>query len=262
MPGSAAISTAPQGPADRPSHEQDGFVEGRLLPEATRPAAMFDRLAEVIYAATEFGQVYEAIVDAATRLVDGCDHASLMIENRGVFATVAASDDVARAVDGLERIFGQGPCLDAIMEDEPQLEPDLVTMSPWPELGRAIVSETPVRGGAGFRMVVGGVKVGALNLFSDRAGALTEASVDQGIILASFAAVAITAVRDREQAASLSQGLASNREIGKAIGLMMAFHKVSDTQAFDLLRRASQDMNLKLAEVARQVIDHHNTGNG
>lgn len=73
--------------------------------------------------------------------------------------------------------------------------------------------------------------------------------------------MAISAVREREQAETLSQGLASNREIGKAVGLMMALPKIPDTQAFDLLRRASQDMNLKLADVARQVIDHHNTGN-
>jgi AmiR/NasT family two-component response regulator len=40
----------------------------------------------------------------------------------------------------------------------------------------------------------------------------------------------------------------------------MAFHKINDTAAFDLLRKASQDMNIKLAEVAREVVGHHNTG--
>ena len=39
---------------------------------------------------------------------------------------------------------------------------------------------------------------------------------------------------------------------------MMAFHKITDDEAFAMLRSASQDMNLKLAEVARQVVDHHN----
>ena len=50
------------------------------------------------------------------------------------------------------------------------------------------------------------------------------------------------------------------RDIGKAVGLLMAFHKISDTEAFDLLRKASQDMNIKLAEVAREVVAHHNSG--
>ena len=140
-------------------------------PDLTRAGELFDQLAQVIYAASEFGAIYEAIVTAAPRLVSGCDHASRMIEEHGVFATVAASDDTARTVDGLERISDQGPCLDAIASDRPQLESDLVATSPWPELGKAIVAETTVRGGAGFRMIVGGSKVGALNLFSDRAGA-------------------------------------------------------------------------------------------
>ncbi|MEP6799279.1 MAG: GAF and ANTAR domain-containing protein [Lapillicoccus sp.] len=231
-------------------------------PPSASPGGMFDRLAQVIYAATDYDEIYTALVDSATELVDGCDHASLMLEEKGVYATVAATDDVARAVDDLERAFGAGPCLDAIEEEEPQLESDLKANSQWPELAQAILTQTPVRGGAGFRIVVANRKVGALNLFSDRAGALTTDSVDQGIILASFASVAIAAVRNREQADTLARGLDSNREIGKAIGLMMAFHKISDTQAFDLLRRASQDMNIKIAEVARQVIDHHNTDKG
>jgi AmiR/NasT family two-component response regulator len=39
---------------------------------------------------------------------------------------------------------------------------------------------------------------------------------------------------------------------------MMAFHKISDQEAFELLRSTSQDMNLKLREVARRVVEHHN----
>jgi AmiR/NasT family two-component response regulator len=39
---------------------------------------------------------------------------------------------------------------------------------------------------------------------------------------------------------------------------MMAFHKINDEEAFQILRKASQDMNVKLIEVARQVVAHHN----
>jgi len=43
---------------------------------------------------------------------------------------------------------------------------------------------------------------------------------------------------------------------------MMAFHKIPDDAAFEILRKASQDMNIKLTEVAHQVIHHHNSGRG
>jgi len=58
---------------------------------------------------------------------------------------------------------------------------------------------------------------------------------------------------------TLQAGLESNREIGKALGLMMAFHKVTDTEAFEMMRKASQDMNVKLNQVAHEVVQHHNS---
>ena len=121
-----------------------------------------------------------------------------------------------------------------------------------------MLTQTPVRGMAGFRLVAGQQKTGALNLFSDTAGGLTAKAVDQGIVLASFITVALVASQERQNAQTLKAGLESNREIGKAMGLMMAFHKITDDEAFAMLRSASQDLNLKLAEVARQVVEHHN----
>ncbi len=224
---------------------------------------MFDRLAQVLYSSSSYEEVYAAIVSGATRLVDGCDHASIMLRHGGDrFATVSASDDVARMVDALERQYQDGPCVDAIVDESPQMDPDLMTASQWPAFARAVLRETPVRGAAGFRIVAAGTKVGALNLFSDRAGAFTDESANQGMVLASFAAIAISAVQNQVRADTLAHGLDSNREIGKAIGLMMAFHKIPDTEAFELLRRTSQDMNIKLTEVARKVVQHHNDGHG
>jgi len=227
-----------------------------------RPSAMFDRLAGIIYEGVDYDEVYAALCSSATRLVDGCDHASLMLRRQQRFITVAATDEIARRVDELERTFQDGPCIDAILEEVPQIQSDLTTTSDWPELATEIVRTTPVRGAAGFRIVVGDQKVGALNLFSDQPGSFTEASADQGMILAAFASVTLAAMGSQHRAESLAKGLDSNREIGKAVGLMMAFHKISDDAAFQILRKASQDMNLKLTEVARQVVDHHNSGRG
>jgi transcriptional regulator with GAF, ATPase, and Fis domain len=227
-----------------------------------RPSAMFDRLAGIIYEGVDYDEVYAALCSSATRLVDGCDHASLMLRRQQRYITVAATDEIARRVDELERTFQDGPCIDAILEEVPQIQSDLTTTSDWPELATEIVRTTPVRGAAGFRIVVGDQKVGALNLFSDQPGSFTEASADQGIILAAFASVTLAAMGSQHRAESLAKGLDSNREIGKAVGLMMAFHKISDDAAFQILRKASQDMNLKLTEVARQVVDHHNSGRG
>jgi hypothetical protein len=221
-------------------------------------AEFYGSLARVVYASDDFDEIYEAIVNAAPRLVAGCDHASLMLRGNDQFLTAAASSDVAHTIDTYERELGEGPCLDAIVDDSVYHDADLLDGSPWPRLAERVLSTTPVRGMAGFRLLVGEHKSGALNLFSETPGGLDEESVDQGIVLASFVTVALVAAHERKTAQTLRAGLVSNREIGKAIGLMMAFHKISDEDAFAMLRKASQEMNIKLAEVARQVVDHHN----
>jgi hypothetical protein len=235
-------------------------MSDELLPiPADGPTSeVFRGLAELVYVSDDYTQVYDAIVHAAPRLVEGCDHASLMLRQHDRFVTSAASDAVARQVDEFERELGEGPCLDAIVDETVYHDEDLTDGSPWPRLTQRVLAETPVRGMAGFRLMAGAEKSGALNLFSDRAGGLTQHGVDQGIVLASFVTVALLAASEKQAADTLRQGLRSNREIGKAVGLMMAFHKISDSDAFDMLRVASQEMNLKLSEVARQVVQHHN----
>ena len=112
--------------------------------------------------------------------------AAFLVHQNDRFVTVAVSDDVARRVNDLERANREGPCLDAIVDDAPQLEPDLTSTSQWPQLARQVLLDSPVRGVAGFRIIIEQKKVGALNIFSDRSGALTMASASHGIILASF----------------------------------------------------------------------------
>src|SRR3954452_24146022 len=78
----------------------------------------FRSMAEIVYSGESYESVYEALCDSAVELVDGCDHASLMLRRGGRVETVAASDEIARRIDELEQTIGQGPCLDAIDDDQ------------------------------------------------------------------------------------------------------------------------------------------------
>jgi hypothetical protein len=223
------------------------------------PATVFGALAEIVYQGADHSEVYAAICVAATLVVPGCDHASVLMRRNGGLVTVAASDRVAQHVDALERATGDGPCVDAIKEEAPQVEPNMGVPAHWPDLAARVIAETPVRGAMGFRLVVDNHKHGALNLFSDTANRLDQASAEQAIVLAAFASVATHAVARAEDVAMLRRGLLSNREIGKAVGMLMVLHDISDQQAFGTLRRISQGTNIKLAEVAREVINQRST---
>jgi AmiR/NasT family two-component response regulator len=60
-------------------------------------------------------------------------------------------------------------------------------------------------------------------------------------------------------AGHLEQALVSNRRIGMAMGILMERHRITEERAFDRLREMSQRRNMKLRELAEQVID---TGSG
>lgn len=234
------------------------------MPETYPPQMQqtFRRLAEVVYVGESHEAVHQQLVAAAVELVDGCDHASLMLRRGNRVHTAAASDATAKACDEIEQEVGAGPCLDALDEDKPDahLCGDLGSDEcDWPELARRLRGEAGVHGSAGFRLRQEGRKVGALNLFSDTPGGLTRHSVDQASLLVSFASVALVALDRGEEARTLRQGLESNREIGQAVGLLMATHGVGADEAFRLLSRVSQEMNLKVVEVAAQFVRRHGT---
>jgi hypothetical protein len=218
-------------------------------------ASSFAELARLVHQRPALDDVCLAIVDAAPRLMAGCDHASIMIKDASGFRTVAASDEIGARVDELEREVGDGPCVDAIETDAFQLDPDIAVASQWPKLAARVLAETPVRGMAGYRLLVDGRKSGALNVFCDTAGELTGDSADAGAILAAFASVALGASSQHEQATTMAAGIASNREIGTAIGLLMAAHDISADQAFATLRKASSLMNRKLSSIAREIVE-------
>jgi GAF domain-containing protein len=225
--------------------------------------ATFGSLAEIVYTGESYESVSSAICTAAVDLVDGCDHASLLLRRHGRdIRAVGASDDVARRIEALELAAGEGPCIDAVVESQPEqhFAPELEQTEEWPQLVKRILDETPVRGMAGFRINQDDERIGALNIFSDTPGALTEESLRQVSMLVAFAAVALTALHRGEEASTLRRGLESNREIGKAVGLLMALHAIDDSRAFDMLAKVSQEMNIKVAEVAAQVVRHHARG--
>ncbi|MFC6006655.1 GAF and ANTAR domain-containing protein [Angustibacter luteus] len=235
--------------------EQQQRYQG-LDPEGSGEiATSFADLARIVHSSPGMDDVCRAIVDAAPQLVEGCDHASIMVKESKGYRTIAASDEIGAKIDAMEREVEDGPCVDAIENDAYQLDSDIATASQWPSLAARVLAETPVRGMAGFRLLVDGRKSGALNLFSNTAGALTADSGDTGAILAAFASVAMGASAHHEQATTMAEGISSNREIGTAIGLLMAAHGLTADEAFATLRKASSLMNRKLSSIAREIVE-------
>jgi len=81
----------------------------------------------------------------------------------------------------------------------------------------------------------------------------------KGVILASLASVALNAAHSFEdeerRIENLHSALSSREVIGQAQGILMERERIAPDQAFDVLRRASQYLNIKLREVAQTLVD-------
>ncbi|MGH9103155.1 MAG: ANTAR domain-containing protein, partial [Acidimicrobiales bacterium] len=100
--------------------------------------------------------------------------------------------------------------------------------------------------------------LGALNCYGRYPRAFGALDRAKGLLLATLAGLALDQAQVREaeerRAEHLTRAVASRELIGQAQGILMERERVSADQAFDILRRASQHLNLKLADVARDLV--------
>ncbi|MDP9434937.1 MAG: GAF and ANTAR domain-containing protein [Actinomycetota bacterium] len=220
-----------------------------------QPAVSTDTLVEVARSLAEqegLDATLQRIVDLAVRTVPGAEHAGVsLVRSRRVVETPAATGDVVVRVDQVQYETGQGPCLDAIWEQEVVELQDLSATDRWPEFAHR-ATELGVRSMVSFRLFVERDTSGALNFYSSNAQAFGQEAVRVGHV---FAAHAGLAYDHEKQVSGLRRAVESRTLIGQAQGILMAQHRVTADQAFGLLRVASQRRNVKLRDVAQEVVD-------
>jgi GAF domain-containing protein len=196
-----------------------------------------------------------AISRTAVSRVPGTGWASITQGRNGAFTTVAATGDLARLIDGLQYELNSGPSVDAILQHTVFRIDDLRSDPRWPGFGRQAAA-AGVRSMLSYRLVIEDDDlIAGLNLYSTETAAFDASSEVIGTLVATHGALAITVALARERAAQLERALTTSRDIGVAMGVLMNRHKISRSQAFDLLGVASQNTNRKLADIAFDVAD-------
>ncbi len=203
---------------------------------------------------------FEAIVRASLETVPGAQAAGITIMRGQQFRTVAPSEELVERVDAIQYDLRSGPCVDAILEQTVFRTGELETDQRWPTFGKRAAIEQGVHSMIGLRLYFGDLDetdqtIASLNLYSREPDAFDESCAVTSSIFATHAAVAASSARAREQAENLRQSQQSNREIGMAMGVLMSRHALTQSQAFDLLRMASQHTHRKLREIAGDVVE-------
>ncbi|SCF92914.1 GAF domain-containing protein [Streptomyces sp. Cmuel-A718b] len=218
---------------------------------ARRMAAMAHDLLEQ----DSVGGTLDRIAASATELVEGCDAAGILILRGDTVQTLAATGPMAEESHRLQERLKEGPCFDAARRRDGERVFRIADMTElqqrWPAFA-PLAAERGIGSMMGFLLFADEENLGALNLYSRLPGRFTETSETAGWVLASHAAVALSSARNHAQ---LTEAVATRHVIGEAMGILMARHRVPENEAFNVLRRHSQDHNVKLREVARQVTE-------
>jgi transcriptional regulator with GAF, ATPase, and Fis domain len=171
--------------------------------------------------------------------------------------TLAASDDWTLRVDQLQYDLGEGPCVDTLATGKVNYILDTTTEVRWAGFCRA-VHEYGVHSCLGLPLTSPTGLMGCYNLYSTRRDGFGEESRGQLKVFAGNAAGAVAVALKLADQAQLSedmhQALTSRAVIDRAIGILMAQQRCDAETAFDLLQRASQNRNLKLRELAAEIV--------
>ena len=194
----------------------------------------------------------QAITATAVEVVPHAEECSISyVVGRSTIEPRASTSDLPRSLDALQEQVEQGPCMDAIREQEVVRVDDVGAEDRWPEFTRRAAG-LGVGSMMCFRLFVEGDRLGALNLYSRTPGAFDDESEDIGHMFAAHAAVAVAGAEHEE---NLRAGMDNRDVIGQAKGILMERHRLTADQAFGVLARVSQEMNRKLVDIARELTD-------
>lgn len=195
--------------------------------------------------------VFAEVCASAVELIDGADHADIMLIRDDHVVSVGATSDLSARLDELQRRFGEGPCSDAAFTATTVRADDFRSETRWREYAPAAV-ELGVRSCLSFKLYGEGRIAATMNVFGHRPDVWDDRAETIGEILAAHAAAAITASR---WGATVHSPLSLRDRIGQAKGIVMERYGVDDVRAFEILRRLSQEAGITLADVAQRVVD-------
>jgi GAF domain-containing protein len=172
-------------------------------------------------------------------------------------STVAATSLLASQADEIQYGRGQGPCLHSLRTGDVVHVADLASDERWNDY-RIHALTQGVRSSLSTPLFVDEKPVGALNIYTDVVHTFTLAEIERVGAFADQASAALTLVmRHSEQVIledQLRNAINSRAVIDQALGIIMGQQRCNATEAFDLLRKASQGRNLKLATIAAELI--------
>jgi GAF domain-containing protein len=213
-------------------------------------SAAFAEMARSLQDEPDLADTLDTLIDYARECLS-CDHAGVhLIRNREI-ETAAATDEVIRQADKLQTQLGEGPCLQAMWDDETFVVHDTATDPRWPVFGPK-AAELGLHSVLSVRLRSGEQTMGAINFYCSTVREFDRDDVAMAQIFSQHASVALATAKREE---GLRVAIDSRHLIGQAQGILMERFGLTADKAFAVLRRYSQDNNVKLRDLAEEVVN-------
>jgi GAF domain-containing protein len=209
------------------------------------------------FAAQSLDSFLTQLTVLAADIVDADTSAGVTVIRDGQPTTVAASDERTKHFDELQYGNGDGPCLTAARVGDVVTVHDTASDDRWPDY-HAQAFQEGLRSSLSVPLTLGDEAAGALNLyvfarhqFDDTERAVIGQFCDESSRAVSLAIRHHDLTRENDH---LHAAMATRRVIDQALGLIIAQNRCSPDEAFNILRRASQNRNVKISQLAADMI--------
>jgi GAF domain-containing protein len=223
----------------------------------TELADVFVALADSLRPEWDVIDVMDRLVHAATSFTSAVDAGIVLADPSGVLHVLASTSERTTEVEEDQLGIQEGPCLEAFHSGEPVELADLTTADRWPAFTRIALDR-------GFRSVhatplrLRERTLGAVNLFSDRPGPLSDRETSIVQALTDIATIGLvhseTLKGQADLTARLQHALDSRVLIEQAKGVLAERHALSIDVAFTLLRKHARRTGTRLHDVAHRVV--------
>ena len=221
------------------------------------PMHAFAELALITVDTAPAEQTLRRVTEMTKQTLPGVEDVSLTLIEHGQPRTVVFTGQLAVDLDERQYELGFGPCLDAARTGQTIVVDD-TSEGPYGEFAQ-MAGVAGVRHTLSVGMPIAARSIGGLNIYLTADAPLSRAFLEYAEVFTSYAAVAVNNVasyaRTAAEVTQLRTAMESRAAIEQAKGIVMARDHCTPDEAFDILRRISQNSNAKLHDIARAVVD-------
>jgi len=197
------------------------------------------------------------VIDASGQLFAVNGGGLMLADESGELRYVIASNPTSQLLEDVQIETGEGPCVDAFMNEQVNVAADLAHDPRYPVAAPLIVSHG-IGAVLGIPVRLSGLPIGSLDIYVDRPYEFDQSEIAAltryGEVVEAMVHAAVAASHAGRLADQLSYALDYRAPIERGIGYLMARDQLGHTEAFHKLRSAARSARRKIDQVTAELL--------